>query len=247
MIQMRYKFPVMISLLWLTVLCLMLMAGFWQLRRAEQKKAIFAGLDSAQPSFVNSINAFEDLDNYQPVKMRGYFEPMPQLLLANQVHQGTPGFHVFTPFYLTDLQAWIVVNRGWVEDSADTAVFTVDSSQGFLLGQKANIPGTGIQLGEVVLEDKPVQAMTYFDETVVFPYLRSRLCAKNTAKKCIILAHVIKQDKAQPGPFIRAWKTGLMKPEKHTAYAVQWFAMSAVLLFLYVLFVRKINASPNQE
>ncbi|WP_395377623.1 SURF1 family protein [Marinicella sp. W31] len=244
---MRYKLPLLISLLWLSILCLMLIAGFWQLRRAEEKRQIFDGLENAQSGFVASVQAFQRLDNYQPVKMRGYFVQEPQFLLANQVYQSVPGFHVLTPFYVTDMDAWIVVNRGWVKQVEDGDFVIRDVGVHFVEGQKANIPGTGIQLGEVALSDEPLQEITYFDESVVFPFLEGRLCAKNTAKKCIILPHVIKQDKTQPGTFVRDWKTGLMKPEKHTAYAVQWFAMSAMLLFLYVLFVRKINASSSQK
>jgi len=193
------------------------------------------------------VQIFERLDNYRAVKMRGRFVAEPQFLLANQIYQGVPGFHVLTPYYLTDLQAWIMVNRGWTEAVGNTDFSVATQTDGFLQGQKANVPGTGIQLGEVTLSNLPIQEITYFDQSVVFPFLESQLCAKNTAKKCIILPHIIKQDKDQAGTFIRNWKTGLMKPEKHTAYAVQWFAMSAVLLFLYVLFVRKINASSNPK
>ena len=244
---MRYKLPPIISLLWLSVLCLMLTAGFWQLQRAEEKREIFAGLENAESGFVDSVQAFQRLNNYQPVKMRGHFVQEPQFLLANQVYQSQPGFHVLTPFYLSDLSAWIMVNRGWTKGPEGNDFSISKEEIAFVEGQKANIPGTGIQLGEVTLSDQPLQEITYFDESVVFPFLEARLCAKNASKKCIILAHVIKQNKAQPGAFVRDWKTGLMKPEKHTAYAVQWFAMSSVLLFLYVLFVRKINASSIQK
>ncbi|HEY9031818.1 MAG TPA: SURF1 family cytochrome oxidase biogenesis protein, partial [Kangiella sp.] len=41
---------------------------------------------------------------------------------------------------------------------------------------------------------------------------------------------------ADPGsPFVRQWELVASPPEKHIAYAVQWFGMALVLIILFIV------------
>jgi cytochrome oxidase assembly protein ShyY1 len=58
--------------------------------------------------------------------------------------------------------------------------------------------------------------------------------------------YVIRLAEGAPGVFIRDWPVISTTPEKHRAYAVQWFAMAAMLLGLYLYYsTRAETASAN--
>ena len=51
--------------------------------------------------------------------------------------------------------------------------------------------------------------------------------------KTSLLRGVVYLDPEAPQGYLREWRAPGFKPEKHEAYATQWFAMAAILLFLY--------------
>lgn len=234
------------SLLWVGIFLLMILAGFWQLNRAQQKKQIFSGLSSNQYDFIHTMKNFDELEVYQPFEINGYYLSSPQFLLDNQIYQGKSGYHVITPFYLSDLRAWIMVNRGWVAKTDKK--FSLQDHGGdiqVIRGIKSYLPAVAFQLGDVSLNQQDQQIITYYDNEVIMPFLKQRLCLKDKVDGCIILPFIIKLKAGQPNGFVRDWQVGLMKPERHTAYAFQWFSMSLVLMVLYFIFLRKINARAN--
>ena len=38
----------------------------------------------------------------------------------------------------------------------------------------------------------------------------------------------------EPDGFVRDWRPNLMPPEKHLAYAIQWFMITATVIIIYV-------------
>ena len=49
-----------------------------------------------------------------------------------------------------------------------------------------------------------------------------------------LFPYPIRIDAGEPGALVVEWKVVNSGPEKHIGYAVQWFAMSAVLAILYI-------------
>ena len=50
-----------------------------------------------------------------------------------------------------------------------------------------------------------------------------------------LLPLVLLLDKADPGGFVRDWKPVYgITPDKHRAYAAQWFTLALVLLLIYI-------------
>jgi surfeit locus 1 family protein len=45
---------------------------------------------------------------------------------------------------------------------------------------------------------------------------------------------IIRLNKAEPDGFVREWAIVSMPPEKHMAYALQWFAMALVLFIIVI-------------
>ena len=47
-------------------------------------------------------------------------------------------------------------------------------------------------------------------------------------------AYQLRLDRDSPGALQTGWPTVAVQPEKHTAYAVQWFTMAAVLVIMAI-------------
>ena len=41
-------------------------------------------------------------------------------------------------------------------------------------------------------------------------------------------------DPDEPDGYVRDWRPNLMPPEKHLAYAIQWFMITATVIIIYV-------------
>ena len=50
---------------------------------------------------------------------------------------------------------------------------------------------------------------------------------------------IVRLDQADPHGFLRNWQLFNILPERHMAYAVQWFVMALVLAIAYLMFSRK--------
>ena len=79
------------SLITLILFGILLSLGFWQLDRAEQKRALLAGYDADQNDTVIQLEAdFESADNpqYQFASASGHYDGEHQFLLDNRTHNG---------------------------------------------------------------------------------------------------------------------------------------------------------------
>ena len=59
------------------------------------------------------------------------------------------------------------------------------------------------------------------------------LLAKTSAAR--LFPYVLRIDPEQAGALLVSWQVINVRPEKHTAYAVQWFTMAAALLIFFIL------------
>jgi len=47
--------------------------------------------------------------------------------------------------------------------------------------------------------------------------------------------------------FRQQWEPQVMAPEKHQAYAVQWFSLAIACLVVYLVVLYKLNKSKQEE
>jgi len=213
----------------------MLWAGFWQLRRAEEKASINSKLAQSTLNQPHSLKDWEELKIFDSIEVSGHYANI-HFLLDNQIIAGQVGYFLYSAFKTED-DVWLLVNRGWVDD--DQQNFDVNNQQTEVLGLLTDWPRPGIQLGEQTLLDAPVQHVTYLPQEQVFSLLKQRLCTLSMAPNCDILPRVLKLDPQMKYGYLRQWELPRMTAEKHRGYAVQWFSMSLVLCFVYVVFLRK--------
>lgn len=233
--QKAQKFPWAFTLLWLSILVLMIWAGFWQLDRANQKDQIRQQMQSGEFKQPQQWLDWQRVNDYQTIRVTGHYDNT-HFLLANQFHEGQVGFYVITTF-LTDDNIWLLVNRGWTASAEIDIAVNEESTE--LIGMLSAWPRPGVQLGEQEFQDKLKQQVTYLpiEQTKVF--LTQHLCQRGN---CDILNRVVKLDVEAKAGFVRDWQAPMMTAARHRAYAFQWFIMSLALCLIYFYYLHKTNA-----
>jgi len=216
----------------LLLLPMLLSLGFWQLDRSWQKTELqtaFAKQSQQLPVPLDNLNPADSSNYYRQVIAVGHYDNSRQLLLDNQLLKGQPGYHVLTPLRLAGGEA-MLVNRGWIPLGSsrqvlpDIAVTTGPVTVNGRLAQPAN---PGIHLGEAGGADRNwprvIQYVDYAPLSAILGY---------PLKSAIILL-----DPEAPQGYWRDWQPGFggFGPERHQGYAVQWFALSAALVILYIV------------
>ena len=218
--------------------------GFWQLDRADQKREIDNGVKQAQqskPLNLNSVievsktnNTRFDKEIYRSASMTGSYDTEHQYLLDNRTHKGIAGFHVLTPFLFNPKEG-VLINRGWISYN----------------GTRENIPDISVSKDElkvagvikkqgraiVLKHDDLKQDNLSLDNTSnSYPKLvqEIQLSAFESDLNLRLLPIVIELDSTDKTGFVREWQPYYGSIDKHNAYALQWFVMSAILLFLFL-------------
>lgn len=216
------------SLLAVLLMPLVVSLGFWQLDRAEEKRLLqqlFEQRQLAEPVALETLDSQADL-RYQPVILRGEFLNARQLLLDNRIYQGRFGYEIITPFRLAASKTLVLVNRGWLQG---------DISRRSLPEIKA-ITGEATLRAEVYVPQGDVMVLA--DERVAgWPRVMQSLDIEQLqpefAQSLFPYSVRIKQDSA--ASYAPNWVVVNLQPEKHTGYAVQWFAMALTLLAIGLL------------
>jgi surfeit locus 1 family protein len=222
----------------------LLALGFWQLERAEQKRALIAAYEAGADRLieVGSVAALQRLPRYQRVRLRGHYEPARQVLLDNMPsQQGRPGYQVLTPLRLPDGDV-VLVNRGWVPlgtTRESLPEIAVGAGSRDVTGRLAGLPRPGLRVGEAPAFDAP-------NWPLVLNYPTAEQLAdlydEPIAESLVLL------DPEDGDGYERAWEARFgFGPERHVGYAVQWFALAAALLAIYVGVNLRHSPATKQE
>lgn len=219
------------SVIGLLLLALLISLGFWQLDRAAQKQALLQAYGDRPTGAAIRVDEHFALGpdwRYRRAQVIGSYDHVHQFLLDNRVQQGRVGYHVLTPLRLAQGDAVVLVNRGWVP-------------QGATRTNLPPLPTPGdAELSIEGLIDFPPQKVFVLGEgedrdpgwPKVLQQVRLDLHAQQLGVR--LLPMVLLLDKDQPGGFVRDWNPVVVGPERHVGYAVQWFALAAALMILYV-------------
>jgi len=214
---------------------LMTSLGFWQLQRADEKAALagaFAQRQSSPPAPLGELwqKPAQELA-YLPVELRGSFREQEYFLLDNRIQGGKFGYEVLAIMDLQAADASVLVNRGWIAgDAARLSRPLVPAVVGevAISGHVYVAPGAPYLLQEQQLEagwPKLVQA-------VEMDKLSAPVTALTGAE---IFPYAVRIDAQATGALMVDWQVINVSPQKHQGYAVQWFAMAAVLSIFYFL------------
>jgi surfeit locus 1 family protein len=218
------------AVLTLLGMALFVKLGLWQLDRAELKQELLAQYEIGQRSelAITPDNA-DSLSRYQRVSVSGRYDPAHQILLDNMPsHAGRPGYRVLTP--LQTPAGWILVDRGWLPLGASRSELpdvSVNDAPRHLTGTIDALPRAGLQL-EITAGDSnaPWPRVLSFPQQ---PALEQALDRK-------LIPGVLLLDATHPDGYERVWEAHLgFKPERHIGYAVQWFALAAAALAIFII------------
>ena len=224
-----------ITLFTAVMVALMISLGLWQLQRAEEKAALataFAQRQVQPPALLSELwDRPPAALAYVPVRLSGTFLQGEYFLLDNRISGGRFGYEVLGILQLDDGSGSALVNRGWIAgDSSRRELPEVPQVPGRvkLTGHVYVAPGAPYLLAEQQLQagwPKRIQAV---EMDKLQPPIRAVVPGN-------AFPYPIRIDADGPGALLVDWKVVNVSPQKHQGYAVQWFAMAAVLFVFYVL------------
>jgi len=214
------------SLVVLMLLPVLIALGCWQLSRGEEKRTLLATYEarrSAEPIAVGELERGTD-PAYRRVRLHGHFDERHSLLLDNRTRAGQAGVELLQPFYDQSSGLWLLVNRGWLPwpDRRMPPSFTTPDTA-LALNAWVYLPlGESFQLQA----DQP---------SSTWPRLVTKI-EPNALWGQFGRGGLPYELRLEPGPaaYQADWPVVAMGPEKHLGYAVQWFALAAALLGLFI-------------
>lgn len=213
-------------LLAFSVCSLFVYLGSWQLERGQEKRHILQEYEKRRGYSLRPLYEYApdySAARYVPVFLQGRFVAQ-QFLLDNQIYQRQVGVNVLTPFVTQDGR-WILVDRGWVLSDPtrrtlpDVAVAEdqrqihgtvyVPFQQPFALGQ--SLPENDVASWPVLAQYLDFDAM-------------SRVLGET------LETVVVRLSPEEEDGYAREWPVVSVNPERHLAYAVQWFGMAMAIV-----------------
>lgn len=214
------------TLLTTIAVALLTFLGHWQLQRAGEKKGMIASVAAAARQQALDWSANQPLPKqYQALSVSGRYLPRI-LLLDNQYHAHQIGYDVLTPMLLDTGQV-ILIDRGWVKADQDRRQLPEISHpvRPLRLSGQAYYPSEKLWvLGELIEKKTPKTTLIEKIDTKII----SQLLHKS------VYPFIIRLDKSEADGYVRDWAVVSMPPERHKAYALQWFAMAFVLIVLFI-------------
>lgn len=207
--------------------------GVWQLDRAAQKTALQQALETqrALPPLRQAelAKAAAELPAqiHRLAAVQGRWLAAQTVYLENRQMNGRPGFYAVTPLQLDDGSA-VLVQRGWLpRDILDRTRIAAPPPP----------EGTVQVLGRIA----PGPARLYEFEGAASGAIRQNLdvlsFARETGLPLRPMALVQEDGPAPPADgLLRQWPQPALGVDKHHGYAFQWFALSALIIGLYVWF-----------
>lgn len=209
------------------LLPLLVWLGIWQLERGEQKRDMLARQEArlqAAPVGPEQIASLEELA-YSRIFLQGSFDAERTFLLDSRTRDGQVGVEVLQPFQDQPSGLWVLVNRGWVPwpDRRVPPVFDTPDRPLKLAAWVYAPSGKPFVLNKRQAEGWP-RLINHVDVEEIWGVLERD--------------GVPYELRLDPGPtaYRADWPITTMQPQQHLGYAVQWFALAAALLALFIYF-----------
>ncbi len=250
---MSLKLHIDVKILALTacVLPVLVLLGMWQLSRAEEKRVIQTAFNEQRERMpvawkdVNKLKKPEKEakgskteENFEqenlaflPIVVTGKFDTQHTLLVDNKIYQGQVGYQVIQPLLVSkDInnggeEEWLLVNRGWIAAPRTRA-------------ELPSIPQASVGMTELNAEIyvSPGEAFKLDEQN--YENISWPLVIQNVEIKKLegllgkdFFEYEIRLSENDPNLLQKNWQPISVQPEKHTAYAFQWFAMAVGLIF----------------
>ena len=222
-----FKFKLVFSLLCLSLFCLCCVLGVWQLHRYAYKKNLIVNYQQrikAAPIDFQTVLRQGDLQ-FKRIKIDGQYLNQLTVFIQNRFYHDELGFEVLTPLQIVGEKTLLLVDRGWIKKSNINSLVPVTAQQK-ITGYLKLLDEYQFILGKNVLQ--PNQK----------PLVLQRIDTKDLSQ----ITHrdfypfILRLSPDATNGYVRDWTIISVTPERHLAYAVQWFALALVLLIAYFCF-----------
>ena len=214
--------------------------GAWQVSRGLEKRA-------TQHAYKDefSFTSWEHGDTvrpYQRLSVAGQFDSDRQIILENIILNSRYGYYIITPLRLSEDAPLLLVNRGWIEkapqgEGLNHSTLDVLTDPVSIRGRVGSLPRPGYKMGDAI------SSTTGWPKYAVYPSADEVATALGAPVQPFIL---LLNHEEQHG-FYRHWVPTEFGPGKHFGYALQWFAMGAVLAGLLIWNYRKKNLKKHED
>lgn len=229
--------------------------GNWQLRRAAQKEALQAQIETRgrlpvleQPDFLALSHPIEVV--HRRVQLRGLWLGSQTVYLDNRQMHGVPGFYVLTPLALEGSNETVMVQRGWIQrnfnDRAQLSPVETPSGLVEIQAVIATPPAHLLELGKEAAA--PLASAAAGDATAPAAATPSPVGSSPIRQNLDLEAF-----RTQTGLPLRTdfslqeigsaslglqrdWPAPALGIDRHYGYAFQWFGLAALVAVLYVWF-----------
>jgi cytochrome oxidase assembly protein ShyY1 len=220
--------------------------GVWQLQRAAQKDALYEAYlersgalpeSAAALGLAAGMNALPAAAEFARLRLQGSYRPGEYYLIDNQVRDRAVGYSVLQRFRDADGTIWLV-RRGFVASAGPR-------------GHLPEVPaptGPQVILAVVWPDTGLVPLLQSEPEDDGWPRLRQRVdLAVMAGRDPRTVPAELRLESGQPGvlePPVLNFPSGA---DRHRGYAVQWFALAAVLIAGFVVFGSRSGRAQRSE
>lgn len=212
-------------------------AGFWQLRRLEERRDVNAKVRARSGTTIplptegfDGDAAIDDLI-YRRVEVTGTYDRAKEFLVRFRGRRGLPGYEVVTPL-LTE-KGTVLVDRGWVPleqgDRWKVPSPTTPSGKVTVIGLLAPPEHGAPRIARPSTPGQPLVAGS----------IATSQLARVLELEDVYAVHILAAPGAADAPFPVAVDPPDLGEGPHRDYAVQWFLFAAVGVVGWVLLLRR--------
>ncbi len=197
--------------------------GFWQLDRAAQKRAIEEARLASYGALPLDEHQLRSADAFSRVRIEGDYDGAHQFLIDNNTRKGVSGYAVVTVFETIGGQR-LLVNRGWTAAPVS----------------REQLPEVPVPEGRVRVTATRWSPSSASTDTsawgTTWPMRVQHFDGERMSRMAsAALPTEWRLEEGQPGSLAPIIIGAEMSASRHTGYAVQWFAMAAALVALFVV------------
>jgi cytochrome oxidase assembly protein ShyY1 len=223
------RLPFVATLVTFVCVVIMFALGNWQLQRAEQKTerllAIKLAAKTAQVDLQQVLRSNVDEMLDMPVNFEGAADAAHYFLVDNKITKGRVGYQILVPMQ-TD-SGTVIANFGWIAATSNRDVLPkvqIDAEKERYAGV-ISLPQNNAMVKETALVDGNwPKVLQQTDLKVIQQHYSQE-----------VLPFVVLLNPQEASTFVRNWQPVVMAPEKHLAYAAQWFLLGFAALAVFII------------
>ncbi|CAM5355068.1 SURF1-like protein OS=Streptomyces aurantiogriseus OX=66870 GN=GCM10010251_90840 PE=3 SV=1 [Streptomyces aurantiogriseus] len=232
---------VIITLVALLLIPTMIRLGIWQMHRYEERSArnqLVSDALTAEPAPVEKLTSpghtVTTDQRYRTVTAEGHFDTEREVVVRRRVNADEEvGFHVLTPFVLTDGKV-LLVNRGWIpaDGPSQTAFPRIPAPPG------GRITVTGRLMPDETTEASGIKDLKGLPDRQIM-LINSEQEARRLGAQVLggYIAQITPEPKGDTPELLG--KPGDENAALNYAYAIQWWLFAAGVPIGWVILVRR--------